>query len=51
MPRGTKWERNIPPTIAPLYDHTAAVHNSILYTCFTTQCTLNTDHLTPVWRS
>ncbi|KAG2135733.1 NDUFB9, NADH-ubiquinone oxidoreductase [Suillus bovinus] len=27
MPGGTKWERNIPPTIAPLYDHTAAVHH------------------------
>ncbi|KAH7922980.1 NDUFB9, NADH-ubiquinone oxidoreductase [Leucogyrophana mollusca] len=26
MPGGTKWERNIPPTIAPLYDHTAAHH-------------------------
>ncbi|KAI5993560.1 NDUFB9, NADH-ubiquinone oxidoreductase [Pisolithus albus] len=21
MPGGTKWERNIPPTMAPLYDH------------------------------
>ncbi|KAH7907500.1 NDUFB9, NADH-ubiquinone oxidoreductase, partial [Hygrophoropsis aurantiaca] len=23
MPGGTKWYRNIPPTIAPIYDHTA----------------------------
>ncbi|OJA07662.1 hypothetical protein AZE42_09569 [Rhizopogon vesiculosus] len=27
MPGGTKWERNIPPTIAPIYDHMAAAHH------------------------
>ncbi|KAF8555372.1 NDUFB9, NADH-ubiquinone oxidoreductase [Imleria badia] len=27
MPGGTKWERNIPPTIAPIYDHLAAGHH------------------------
>ncbi|KAI6042752.1 NDUFB9, NADH-ubiquinone oxidoreductase [Pisolithus marmoratus] len=27
MPGGTKWERNIPPTIAPLYDHIAEGHH------------------------
>ncbi|EGO27615.1 NDUFB9, NADH-ubiquinone oxidoreductase [Serpula lacrymans var. lacrymans S7.9] len=27
MPGGTKWERNIPPTIAPLFDHTAVGHH------------------------
>ncbi|KAF9232156.1 NDUFB9, NADH-ubiquinone oxidoreductase [Melanogaster broomeanus] len=27
MPGGTKWERNIPPTIAPIYDHLAAEHH------------------------
>ncbi|KAJ8580480.1 hypothetical protein M405DRAFT_753206 [Rhizopogon salebrosus TDB-379] len=27
MPGGTKWERNIPPTIVPIYDHTAVAHH------------------------
>ncbi|KIK96057.1 hypothetical protein PAXRUDRAFT_826367 [Paxillus rubicundulus Ve08.2h10] len=27
MPGGTKWERNIPPTIAPIYDHLSAGHH------------------------
>ncbi|EIW76363.1 hypothetical protein CONPUDRAFT_130956 [Coniophora puteana RWD-64-598 SS2] len=27
MPGGTKWERNLPPTIAPLYDHESAAHH------------------------
>ncbi|KAH0840283.1 NDUFB9, NADH-ubiquinone oxidoreductase [Lanmaoa asiatica] len=27
MPGGTKWERNIPPTIGPIYDHLAAGHH------------------------
>ncbi|KAG6373841.1 NDUFB9, NADH-ubiquinone oxidoreductase [Boletus reticuloceps] len=27
MPGGTKWERNLPPTIAPIYDHLAAGHH------------------------
>ncbi|KAL4076425.1 hypothetical protein J3A83DRAFT_4227295 [Scleroderma citrinum] len=27
MPDGTKWERNIPPTIAPIYDHLSEAHH------------------------
>ncbi|GLB34083.1 putative complex 1 protein (LYR family) [Lyophyllum shimeji] len=26
FPEGTKWERNIPPRIGPVYDHEAAEH-------------------------
>ncbi|KAF8204640.1 hypothetical protein BJ912DRAFT_938929 [Pholiota molesta] len=26
-PGGTKWERNLPPSMAPLYDHEAAEHH------------------------
>ncbi|KAF4620062.1 hypothetical protein D9613_004997 [Agrocybe pediades] len=26
-PGGTKWERNLPPSMAPLYDHEAAGHH------------------------
>jgi len=27
FPGGTKWERNIPPPMGPLYDHEAEEHN------------------------
>ncbi|TFK64058.1 hypothetical protein BDN72DRAFT_901894 [Pluteus cervinus] len=27
FPGGTKWERNIPPNMGPLYDHEAAAHH------------------------
>ncbi|KAF9226905.1 hypothetical protein BS17DRAFT_728864 [Gyrodon lividus] len=27
MPGGTKWERNVQPTIAPIYDHLSAGHH------------------------